>query len=87
LFYTISGQESSSATVPPRYAFRLDDLRVLPPGARELPRLRAQGDRPERGVAAGAARLHAPDVARTAAALPELRGKGQGFARGGIPAA
>jgi DNA-directed RNA polymerase subunit RPC12/RpoP len=29
LFYTISGQESSSATVPPRYAFRLDDLRVL----------------------------------------------------------
>jgi hypothetical protein len=30
LFYTIgSGQESRSPTVPPRYAFRLEDLRVF----------------------------------------------------------
>jgi len=59
----------------------------LPSGARELSRLRAQGHHPARHAAAGPARLHAPDVARTAVAVQTMWKKGQGFARGGISAA
>jgi hypothetical protein len=44
--------EMTSPTVPPRYAFRLEDLRVFYLVRASLPCLRAQGDHPKRGAAA-----------------------------------
>ena len=88
MFYTIGagrikkpGHRAAALRLPPRRSAR------VPLCARELPCLRAQGDRRERGADAGAAGLHAPDVARTAVAVQTMWKKGQGFARGGISAA
>jgi hypothetical protein len=72
---------AAALRLPPRGPAR------VPPGARELPRLRAQGHHSERDAAAGAAWLHAPHVIGAAAALPELRGEGQGLARGHVSVA
>jgi hypothetical protein len=55
-------QESTSPTVPPRYAFRLKDLRIFHL-VRELSRLRAQIDHSERNAAAGPPRLYTAHVA------------------------
>jgi hypothetical protein len=80
LSYTIShGQESRTRPVPPRYAFRLEDLRVFH-FVRQLPCLRAQGDHSKRSGAAGPAGLHAPDLARTVAVVPKMRDEREGHA-------
>jgi hypothetical protein len=71
---------AAALRLPPRGPAR------LPSGTRELPRLRAQGHRSERGAAAGAARLDAPHGARAAAALPEVWSEGQSLARCGVSA-
>jgi hypothetical protein len=73
--------------MPPRYAFRLEDLRVFQPRARELSRVWAQGRHPEHRAVNRAIRLHAPDVARAAVAVPEMRSEGPRGDRGRVPAA
>ena len=76
LFYTVTGRSEQACSMPPRYAFCLEDLRVFHL-VRELPCLRAQGRHSECGAAAGAAGLHAPDGAETASTLPQVRGEGR----------
>jgi hypothetical protein len=71
---------AAALRLPPRRSAR------VPPGARELPCLRAQGDCSECGVAATAARLYAPDIAGAAVTLPEVPRARQGLARCGFPA-
>src|SRR5262249_1377104 len=80
-------QESSSRTMPPRYAFRLEELRVF---RFVRASCRASGRKaiiPNAALAVVPAGLHVPDRARAAAALPEVRGEGQRLVRCRTPAA
>jgi hypothetical protein len=56
-------QESTGPTVPPRYAFRLEDLRVFHQVRAICHACGRKIDDPERNAAAGPPRLYAVDVA------------------------
>jgi hypothetical protein len=73
-------------TGPPRYAFRLEDLRAFHLVRASCHACANKAIIPQAVLRQGRPG-YAADVAGKTASMPEMRGEGPGVARGGVPAA
>jgi hypothetical protein len=87
LFYTLKRSGITSPTVPPRYAFRLEDLRAFHLVRASCHACGHKAIVPNAALLQGRPGYTRLMALRASAAVPEMRREGQGLARGGVSAA